>query len=624
VTAAGTRRRRLPTLAEAIERAAPPGFDHLAVTPEGERLYRLARRLIRGTSGVYAGKPFELDPWEVLGASELLRGRDAGEPVYREALIGVGRGNGKSGFGSVLAWDGLLVEAIRSPGAEIYLAASVREQARIIFRELCDQRLASPLLASWTKGYRDAIECPELGSVIRVLSGDRAGGAAHGLRPDRIIADELHAWRNPELYYALRTAMHKKPDSLLVGITTAGFDLNTIAGELYLKGMAGRDPRFLFLWPELTEAAEAELDRLAGELREARTRGDGEAIEAARRQVGAIAKRVNPARFVTGELLAETFEAVPFPVFLRLHGNRWTRAEELWLPAGAWERCRVDGLAIDPELPAWAGVDYGARHDTAAVAIAQPQGERVAVFAWIIGVHSDRTKPAPPCHELLEGDRIDHALVEERISAVMRGEGFPDGRGRGLRELRVLGGDPWRMSRSLELLQERGLLAVEYPMTNARMAPASQRLYDGVTSVALAHDGDDVLAAHIHAATAKETERGWRLWKLASKAPMDGAIATLIAVDLAADNAGGGFQLRFLGDQDELDLLEASVSGEERRRALIEEFVELAEPIPWDELDREDAVRLSQELVELAGRYRARGNEELAARLLAERERRLR
>jgi phage terminase large subunit-like protein len=593
----------VPTIGEAFERLAPAGFEHLEATPEGLRLYRLARGLIRGTTGDYAGLPFELDPWEVLAASRLLEGRDAGEPQVREALIGVARGNGKSGFGSVLAWDGLICDAILHPGAEIYLAASVREQARIIFRELADQRLASPLLSGWTKAYRDAIECPELGSVLRVLSGDRASAAAHGLRPDRVIGDEIHAWRNPELWYAFRTAMHKKDWSLLLGITTAGFDLNTIAGELYLKGREQRDPRFMFLWPELTDEEVA-------------------AIEREPERAGAITKRVNPARFVTERHLQEAFEAVPFAVFLRLHGNKWTRAEELWLPAGAWEKCSDPALELDTEAPAWAGVDYGARHDTAAIAIVQQQGERLAVWTWIIGVHSDRTKPPPPCHELLEGDRIDHALVEQRIASVASGEGFPDGRAAGLRELRVLGGDPWRMSRSLELLQERGILAVEYPMTNARMAPASQRLYDAIVGESLVHDGDQATAAHVHAATAKETERGWRLWKLASKSPMDAAIAILIALDLAMDGAGGGFQLRFLGDELELEELERSVSGEERRRALLEAFVELAEPIPWAELEREDAVRLSQEILDAAGRYRARGNEELAARLLAERDRR--
>jgi phage terminase large subunit-like protein len=596
-------RRAAPTIAEAFERAAPTGFEHLEATPEGLRLWRLARGLIRGTVGSHAGLPFELDPWEVLAASALLRGRDAGDPAVREALFGVARGNGKSGFGSVLAWDGLIVDAIRSPGAEIYLAASVREQARIIFRELADQRNASPLLTGWTKAYRDAIECPELGSVLRVLSGDRAAAAAHGLRPLRAIGDEIHAWRNPELWYALRTAMHKVDGSLLVGITTAGFDLNTICGELYLKGREGRDPRFLFLWPELTDEEVA-------------------AIEREPHRAGEIAKRVNPARFVTAAMLQELYEAVPFAVFLRLHGNKWTRAEEIWLPAGAWDKCTDRALELDPELPAWGGVDYGARHDTAAIAIVQPQGERFAVWTWIVGVHSDRTKPAPPCHELLEGDRIDHALIEARIASIASGDGFPDGRAAGLRELRVLGGDPWRMSRTLELLQELGILAIEYPMTNARMAPASQRLYDAIVGGALAHDGDDATAAHIHAATAKETERGWRLWKLASKAPMDAAIAILIALDLAADGAGASFQLRFLGDAEELEILERSVSREEIRLAHLEAFVELAEPIPWAELDREDAVRLSQELLEAASRYRAQGNEELAARLLAERDRR--
>jgi hypothetical protein len=70
---------------------------------------------------------------------------------------------------------------------------------------------------------------------------------------------------------------------------------------------------------------------------------------------------------------------------------------------------------------------------------------------------------------------------------------------------------------------------------------------------------------------------------------MDGAIAILIALDLAADNAGGGFQLRFLGDEQSSPSSRHRVSGEERRLALLEAFVELAEPIPWDELEREEA-----------------------------------
>jgi len=115
--------------------------------------------------------------------------------------------------------------------------------------------------------------------------------------------------------------------------------------------------------------------------------------------------------------------------------------------------------------------------------------------------------------------------------------------------------------------------------------------------------------------------RGWRLWKLRSRSPMDGAIALAIGVDLALSDAGGSFQLRFLGDEEDVAELEAIVSGGERRLVLLEAFIEDAEPIAWEELEREDAVRLRQELVDAASRARARGHEELAERLLRERDR---
>jgi phage terminase large subunit-like protein len=62
------------------------------------------------------------------------------------------------------------------------------------------------------------------------------------------------------------------------------------------------------------------------------------------------------------------------------------------------------------------------------------------------------------------------------------------------------------------------------------MVPACQGLYELVTSVTIAHDGDPVLARHVFNATAKETGRGWRLTKpRGSRRHIDAAVATAIA-----------------------------------------------------------------------------------------------
>ena len=47
------------------------------------------------------------------------------------------------------------------------------------------------------------------------------------------------------------------------------------------------------------------------------------------------------------------------------------------------------------------------------------------------------------------------------------------------------------------------------------------------------HDGDPVLAAHIHAAAAKQTRRGWRLYRPERSEPIDAAIALAMSLDRA-------------------------------------------------------------------------------------------
>lgn len=45
---------------------------------------------------------------------------------------------------------------------------------------------------------------------------------------------------------------------------------------------------------------------------------------------------------------------VPQAQFERYFLNRWTRTEETWLPAGAWDACEVATFEFDPELPLYA------------------------------------------------------------------------------------------------------------------------------------------------------------------------------------------------------------------------------------------------------------------------------
>lgn len=74
---------------------------------------------------------------------------------------------------------------------------------------------------------------------------------------------------------------------------------------------------------------------------------------------------------------------------------------------------------------------------------------------------------------------------------------------------------------------------VEFPQTNVRMGPASEKLYAAVIEERLTHSNDPDLNGHVANAVAKATPRGWRLDKSERGGQVDGVIALAMAVDRA-------------------------------------------------------------------------------------------
>lgn len=508
------------------------------VTRDGARFALFCRAFLRHTKGRWAGKPVELEPWQMFLFSELLRAvdepwveltrrqvadpwdalrkgleRTTGEPlarVYSEGYVQLPKKNGKSTLASAFALYMLVAD--QEPGAEVYSAAAKRDQARIVFGEASKMVKASPLI-DHVKVYRDAIEVPETGSTYRVLSAD--GATEEGLGPHAYVADELHRHPKRDLIDVLSKGMVARDRPVGLVITNAGADPNTICGEWYRNGRAvaeaapnARDDLFFFC-PELLDAQGKPDDRAV--LRDS------------------AVKRVNPASWITEKTIrGERRKSPPF-VFARFNGNRWTRAETSWLPPGAWDACKGQ-VQIEDGDPEIVFVDLGVRSDCTGVIELAPKGRNEAgkpvyhVWGFCIRAHPDPSESPPPAHEVVEGDTVPHAAVEGYLRELADAQ-----------EVLQVGYDPWRFSRSAELLEDEGFPAelVEVPQSNERMCPASQRLFDMIVERRIVHDGDPILAQHIAAAAAKDTPRGWRLDKLKASEKMDLAMALAGAVYLA-------------------------------------------------------------------------------------------
>ena len=99
--------------------------------------------------------------------------------------------------------------------------------------------------------------------------------------------------------------------------------------------------------------------------------------------------------------------------------------------------------------------------------------------------------------------------------------------------IREVVADPWHVVGYLtEAWEQRGLQVVEYPQTDQRLVPATDRLHRAVTEGRLTHPNDPQLNAHLEGSMLRDTRRGVRIDKRPGH-NNDGVVALLMAVDRA-------------------------------------------------------------------------------------------
>ncbi len=213
-----------------------------------------------------------------------------------------------------------------------------------------------------------------------------------------------------------------------------------------------------------------------------------------------VVKQANPASWIAEDGLREQREAVHELAFRRYHADQWTAAEAYWLPPGAWQQC-ADDFEIEPGERVFLGVDIGGERAASAIAI----------------VTEDLRAQA----EAFQGDRAVLEVVD-RVRALAA-----------ICDVAELAFDPWRFQQAARELEQDGMRVVEFPQSNARLIPASERLYSAIVEKRLRHRNDPQLNEHVARAVAKDTPRGWRLDKAVARDQIDAIVAVAMAVERA-------------------------------------------------------------------------------------------
>ncbi len=478
--------------------------ESITPSPGGLRYEAFCAKHIRQSKGRWRGHPLRFYPQQQGFHHELFR-TELGRRIYTEALYGVARKNGKSTDVAALALYLLLADG--EPAPEVYGAAGSREQARVVFTEAARMVEASPVLSEWCTVRRNEIIVPSIDGVYRVVSAE--GGLQMGTNPSGVVGDELHVWKGDagrELYYALTTGMLARENPLIITITTAGYERDSIAFEVYerMLGIGRADEENLY-----TDAGRSLMYWLGA------TEGDDTSDPR-------IWLKANPAPWLTERVLGREFHRLPLPVFERLHLNLWTQTERLWLPEGAWAALRSD-KRIRPGERVWIGVDIGFKRDASAVVmVARRDGEGPGGRPLYVA-QAFIFEPARG-----EDGALELGPVKRRIRKIIEEQNVVE-----LRYDRTL------FQETAEELSET-VRTVEVPWaSNQRVVEMTQTLYELIVEHGIVHDGEPTFAAHVNAAVIRETESGFRASKAKSKRRIDALAALLMAIGGAVDKRRG-------------------------------------------------------------------------------------
>lgn len=236
-------------------------FDEKA----GSKFIEFTENFCRQSKGEWNSEPLKLMLFQkakyqiIFGIKE----RETGLRRFREVFDVRGRKNGKSTENSSLG----LYLAVEEPGAEVYVAATIRAQALRVWEESRSMINKSPALkAHFTSKVfpQPEIRLDGRDSSYKVLSRDVK--TQDGLNASCAIIDEIHELAR-ETYDILKQAMSSREQPLLSMISTAGFRRKALFDDLYeysckvLDGVVD-DPKWLPLLYELDSSEEINDERM--------------------------------------------------------------------------------------------------------------------------------------------------------------------------------------------------------------------------------------------------------------------------------------------------------------------------------------------------------------------------
>lgn len=364
-----------------LERAeTDPHFPFVWRPEKAEHVCRFIE-LLPHIKGEWAGRKLELEPWQVFILTTVFGWyRKNGRRRFRTAYVEVPRKNAKSTLSSGVAL--YMLTADGEAGAEVYSAATTRDQARIVFDD-------AKQMATLEPGFRQRFGVKVLAhSIFEVINNGRfvplsaEGSTLDGLNIHFAVVDELHAHKTRAVYDVLETGTGARAQSLLWNITTAGDNRAGICYEQrsYVTGILNSVMRRHDGLGYPVKGTIAEDDTYFGIIYTIDDKDDW-----ADEKCWAKANPNYNVSIYPDDIkrLAEKAERVMGARnnFLTKRLNVWVNAAAAWMDMRQWDKCNAAiDLASFAGCPCWIGMDLAEKRDIAAIVAVVEREGRYYVF----------------------------------------------------------------------------------------------------------------------------------------------------------------------------------------------------------------------------------------------------
>ncbi|WP_078344627.1 terminase large subunit domain-containing protein [Mycobacteroides chelonae] len=435
------------------------------------------KKFIRVPKGTGALSPLALRDWQRELVGSVL------DAPMRPRVAGwcLPRGQGKS---TLIAALGLYELMTGGEGATVIVAAVDERQAGIVFGVAARMVELSPDLSERVQVFKDRLVVPPRGAVFQCLPASPA--SLEGLDYTLGIVDECGRVAQ-ETWEVIALAQGKREQSTLIGIGTPGPNADSVLARLRAYSLDNPDdPTQVY--------------------REHSAAG----FEDHPPSCEHCWELANPA--LDDFLHRDALRALLPPKMTEAHFRRARLCqfvgpvENAFLTADVW-----DALSLGRPIPDGADVVValdgsfgGAYSDTTALLVgtvsATPHFERLRV--WQSDGSDEYRVPI-----LDVEDEIRQACKRWRVWEVVA--------------------DPYRLTRTLQVLADERIPVSEFPHSPARLTAATTDLYTAAVNGRMSHSGDEVLRRHVLAATLIESDKGLRLGKVSRQ-------RTAPKIDLAA------------------------------------------------------------------------------------------